>query len=134
MVQPLLVFSDWGVFVLRIVVGLIMVRHGWPKLKNLKSTGAWFEGVGFKPGIFWAAVAGLIELVGGLALVLGLLTQLAAFFIALEFLVVLLKFRKKTMFSQAVEIDWLIFAAALIIVTLGGGAISFDQFFGLLLY
>ena len=134
MIQPLLIFSDWAIFVARVVLGLILVRHGLPKLKNPKGTGVWLEGVGFRPGIFWGLVAGLLEFVGGLALVFGFLTQLASFFIVLQFLVILFKFKNKAMFEKDAEIDWLILTLALLILTLGSGALSVDEFFGLILY
>jgi len=134
MIQPLLVFGDWAIFILRAAVGLILIRHGLPKLKNLKGTGEWLESVGFKPGTFWAAVAGVVEFAGGLALVLGFLTQLAAFFIALQFLVILVKFKKDKIFAEESEIDWLILAAALALMTLGSGAWALERFFGLIIY
>ncbi len=134
MIQPLLVFSNSAIFILRVVVGLILMRHGLPKLKNLKGTGEWFQGIGFKPGTLWAAVAGVTEFVGGLAIVLGFLTQLAALFVALEFIVILVKFKKDEMFAKESELDWLILAAALALLTLGGGAASLERFLGLILY
>ena len=134
MIQPFLVFSNWAIFVLRVVIGLILMRHGLPKLKDIKGTGGWFQSIGFKPGTFWAVVAGVTELIGGLFLVLGFLTQLAAFFIVLEFLVILIRFKKDKMFAGESEIDWLILAAALALLTLGSGALSLERFLGLILY
>lgn len=136
MVQPLLIFSDWGILVLRIVLGLILIRHSLPKLKNLKGTGEWLESAGFRPGIFWAIVAGFVEFFGGLALVLGSFTQIAAIFVAGEFLVLLLKFRGKKMFvkDSGTELEWMTLTSALILMTLGGGNYSLDGFWGILLY
>lgn len=134
MIQPLLIFSDWAIFIGRVVLGLILMRHGLPKLRNLKGTGEWFQSISFRPGNFWAAVAGIVEFVGGLALVLGFLGQLAAFFVVLEFAVVLLKFKGKAMFQEDSEKDWLIFSLALLVLTLGSGALSADEILGLVLY
>jgi putative oxidoreductase len=134
MVQPLLVFSNWAILILRVVVGVVLMRHGLPKLKDLKGTGRWLESVGFKPGGFWAFVAGVVEFGGGLALVLGALTQFVAVIVALQFVVILLKFKKEKMFAKESELDWLILAAALAIATLGGGIFSLDNYFGLIVY
>ena len=136
MVQPLLIFSDWGILILRVVLGFVLVRHGLPKLSNLKGTGEWLQGVGFKPGIFWAVVVGVVEFFGGLALVFGLFTQIAAILIAGEFLVLLLKFRRGKMFvrDSATELEWMIFVGALILVTLGGGSYGLDSSWGVFLY
>lgn len=134
MVQPFLVFGNWAIFVLRVVVGLVLVRHGLPKLRDLKGTGEWFGSVGFRPGIFWALVAGLVEFGGGLAIILGFLTQFVSLFVALQFLIILLKFKKGKMFAKDSEIDWLILASALALLTLGSGAFSLDSYLGFIIY
>ncbi|MBI4034198.1 MAG: DoxX family protein [Candidatus Brennerbacteria bacterium] len=134
MIQPFLVWSDWAIFVLRVVVALTLIRHGLPKLKDLRGTGGWFESVGFRPGAFWALVAGLTETLGGLAMLLGFLTQLAALLVALEFVVILVKFRGSKMFAKDAELEWLILAAALALMTLGSGALSLNSYFGLIVY
>jgi putative oxidoreductase len=75
---------DTGVFLIRIVVGLLLVGHGSQKLfgwfggHGLEGTGGFFDTLGYKPGKHWAAVAGLSEFFGGLLFALGLLTPLAA--------------------------------------------------------
>jgi putative oxidoreductase len=67
-----------ALLVLRLVVGLGIASHGAQKLfgwfggYGLAGTGSFLESLGFRPGKFFAAVAGLAELGGGLLLVLGL--------------------------------------------------------------
>lgn len=74
---------DAGLFLLRLVVGLTMAAHGTQKLfgwfdgGGLKGTGAFFASSGYPSGTTMAAVAGVSETLGGLGLVLGLLTPLA---------------------------------------------------------
>jgi putative oxidoreductase len=133
MIQPFLVFSDWGILILRVVLGVILVAHGWPKIKNIKGTAEWM-GQTFKPGIFWATVVALTEFVGGLCLIFGFLTQVAAFFVAIEFLVIIFKVKKGKPLVDGFEFDLLILASALILLTLGSGGISLDNYFGVLLY
>ncbi|RPF27653.1 DoxX family protein [Georgenia muralis] len=73
-----------GLLLVRVVVGALLVGHGAQKLfgsfggYGVAGTGGWFESIGFRPGRAMAVVAGLSELVGGLLLVLGLLTPLAS--------------------------------------------------------
>src|SRR5215468_3457145 len=70
---------DAGVLVARAVFGLLMAGHGAQKLLGwfggygLTGTGGFFEGIGFRPGRVFAAVAGSAELAGGLLMVAGLL-------------------------------------------------------------
>lgn len=136
MIQPLLVFSDWGIFILRVVLGLIMVAHGLPKIKNLRGTAREFGGMGFRPGIFWATIVALVEFVGGLGLILGFFTQFFALLVAVQFIVILfkLKLRPGAKLAGGYELDLLIAASALILATLGSGALSLEQFLGVILY
>lgn len=75
--------SDVGLLLLRLVFGGLLAAAGLQKLfgwfggQGLAETGALFEQIGYSPGVFFAAVAGLLEAVGGLLLLLGLFTPLA---------------------------------------------------------
>ena len=133
MIQPLFVFGDWGLLVLRLVLGLILVVHGWPKIKDIKGTAAWMGQI-FKPGVFWAAVVSLTEFGGGLLILLGLFTQIVAVLVAIQFVVVILKMKAAKGFKDGYEFDLLIVAAALALVVLGGGAFGLDSAWGLIIY
>ena len=75
--------SDAGLLLLRVVFGGLLAAAGLQKLlgwfggPGLTETGAVFEQIGYRPGVFFAAVAGLLETAGGLLLLLGLFTPLA---------------------------------------------------------
>lgn len=133
MIQPFFIFSDWAFLILRVVLGAVMIYHGLPKLKNLKATGDGFSGMGFRPGGFWALVVGILEFVGGIMLVVGLLTQFVSIILAAQFLVILLKLKKfKNM--KEYEYDMVLFASLLVLATVGGGVWNIDRFFGIFLY
>ncbi|ARF59433.1 DoxX family membrane protein [Streptomyces gilvosporeus] len=74
---------DAGLLLLRIVLGLTMAGHGAQKLfgwfggGGLDGTGQFFTMSGYPSGRSMALVAGLSETLGGLGLVIGLLTPLA---------------------------------------------------------
>ncbi|HTU17890.1 MAG TPA: DoxX family protein [Gemmataceae bacterium] len=69
-----------GLLLLRVVVGAAFMFHGWPKIQNPTH---WMDAHGGSgmPGALQAAAA-VSEFGGGLALILGLLTPLAALGIA----------------------------------------------------
>lgn len=73
-----------ALFALRLIVGLLFVGHGAQKLfgsfggAGIEGTTATFEKVGLRPARVHAIAAGCAELGGGLLLVLGLLSPLAA--------------------------------------------------------
>jgi putative oxidoreductase len=70
-----------GLLVLRVAVGVTMIAHGYNHIYRggkIAGTGRWFESLGMKPGWLHAWLASITELAAGTALVLGLLTPLAA--------------------------------------------------------
>src|SRR5438270_2903326 len=70
--------ADIALLVLRVVVGGVVMQHGLLKLGwvgtggSIKGVAGWFNGMGLKPGLFWALVAVAAEAGGGLLTVLGL--------------------------------------------------------------
>ncbi|MFD7783806.1 DoxX family protein [Streptomyces nojiriensis] len=74
---------DAGLLLLRLVLGLTMAAHGSQKLfgwfggGGISGTGQFFTASGYPAGDAMAVLAGLTETLGGLGLVLGLLTPLA---------------------------------------------------------
>ncbi|MGH3071287.1 MAG: DoxX family protein [Gaiellaceae bacterium] len=79
---------EYGLLLLRIVVGLLFAAHGSQKLFGWfggggpQGTAAFFGSVGFRMPAVMAVVAGLSEVGGGLLLATGLLTPLASFLLA----------------------------------------------------
>src|SRR4051812_28991453 len=70
-----------GLLILRVSVGATMIAHGYNHIYRggkIKGTAGWFASLGMKPGILHAWLASITELAAGGALVLGLLTPLAA--------------------------------------------------------
>jgi len=133
MIQFLFVFGDWGILALRVLLGVILAKHGWPKISRLRATAADFSSLGFRPGIFWASIVAFLEFFGGLALIGGFFTQILAGLLFLEFLVIILKMKTKNGFG-AWELDGLIAAASLVLVVLGAGRFSLDAFWNIFLY
>lgn len=73
-----------GFLLLRLAVGTIIAAHGAQKLfgwfggYGIAGTGGWLESLGFRPGRLHATVTGLAEFGGGVLLMLGFMTPLAA--------------------------------------------------------
>ncbi|MCL4405089.1 MAG: DoxX family protein [Patescibacteria group bacterium] len=117
------IWSPAALFVLRVVLGAIFVAHGWPKIKNIRQTQINFSSMGFRPGAVWGTLITLLEFVGGLAVILGILTQPLAILFAVEMLVATLwKIKQGKGFVDGYEFDLLLLAAALVLITLGSGA------------
>ncbi len=72
---------DSGLLVLRIGVALIFIFSGWFKVTNLEMTVTGFASMGFVS--FWAYLVTAVELLGGIAVLLGLCTRVAALLLAI---------------------------------------------------
>jgi putative oxidoreductase len=84
-------WSQYAAMPLRGVLGVLFLVLGYTRLSGSGLTGTTqlMESVGLTPGIAWAWVAGLLELVGGAALIIGVLTRWTALVLALESLAAL---------------------------------------------
>ena len=129
MLSYFLLFQEFAPTILRVVLGAAFIVHGYPKLFTPFFSGfaGWLESIGFKPGKFWALVVGVVEFFGGIALILGIFTQLAAALIAVNMLVAMAKVKwGKVKFVETEksgwELDLIYFAVAVSILLTGPGA------------
>lgn len=60
---------------LRLAVGAVLAYEGWVKMGNPMALSGFVESLHFYPGWFWSPVLGLVNLVGGLCIMAGLLTR-----------------------------------------------------------
>jgi putative oxidoreductase len=60
---------------LRLAVGAVLAYEGWLKMGNPLAMTGFVESLGFYPGWFWSPLLGLVNLVGGICIMLGLLTR-----------------------------------------------------------
>jgi putative oxidoreductase len=64
--------ADIGLFLLRVVAGVVFMYNGWPKLKNWKETFQWFTKERWPLPMLSTIIASIGETFGGLFLVIGL--------------------------------------------------------------
>lgn len=78
------VVRDVGLLVTRVLLGVILIAHGWQKAVTMgvDATAAGFTQMGVPMPEVSAAIATAVELGGGTLLVLGLLTPLAGLAVA----------------------------------------------------
>jgi putative oxidoreductase len=131
---------DAGLLFARLVVGLLLAAHGTQKVfgwfdgYGLAGTGGFFEQLGFRPGRFFAAVAGGTEVVSGLLLALGLLGPIGPALILSVMLVAAVTVHLPGgIFAQnnGVEVPLLYATAAAALALTGFGAYSLDAALGL---
>jgi len=121
---------------LRIGVGVVMALHGWTKWTQGQE--GWLKGemlvkLGLPYPEILAWVVLVTELVGGILIVLGLLTRIWAIGMAIEMIVVLVMVEGKGFpfltpegRVWAGELEWLLLFGALALLFLGPGKASLD--------
>lgn len=120
----LVYFSDWVLLAARVVVGMVMIYYGYPKIKDLKANGEDFVKMGFRPGIFWGTIVALTEFVGGIFLLAGILVEFVALAIAVEMILGTLKKLKWGKDFKDYSYDLLILSIALLLIAFGPGTFA----------
>jgi putative oxidoreductase len=132
--------DDWTLTLIRVVAGGVMLPHGMQKMFG------WFGGAGFSGTIhnfgqrgFAAPLVVLVilaEFFGSIGLILGFLSRIAAFGIAIDMTVAAITTTSKFgMFinwsgkqkGEGMEFQFLMIAMAVAILFAGGGAWSVDR-------
>lgn len=111
--------SELGFWALRLTVGIIFINAGWMKLADMGKTVAAFSGMGFSS--FWAWIASIAELVGGIAVILGVATHIAAGLLAITMVVATIVVLRTGPFMMAYAPIALL-GSTLALFGLGGGA------------
>jgi putative oxidoreductase len=140
MIRTLNKLQPWALTFLRVVLGVSMLVHGWEKLipaagihrahplAGVEAFCRYVVTLGLPYWLGYVSVA--TEFLGGMLLVLGLLTRVTALFIAVNMLVALGTVGIHQGFGIYSYITELA-AIAILLVTTGSGALALDRRFGL---
>ncbi|GAA4282660.1 DoxX family protein [Brevibacterium daeguense] len=118
--------------ILRMALGFLFVAHGWQKFTEwtIAGTQASFVEMGIPLAGAAAPAVAVLELVGGIALILGILTRPVALLLALTmFGALLLVHLPAGVFvaNNGIELVLILGAAALALALVGPGRVSVDQ-------
>ena len=137
--QPVAQFAGFGPLILRVMAGTIMGIHGWQKLTEFgpANFGRLLADLGIPLGVFMGYVVTFAELIGGIFLIVGLLSRLAALMLAIEMIVTTLLVKTHVGFiappgsGAGAELDLILLAAFLTILLVGPGRLAIDELLGI---
>jgi putative oxidoreductase len=131
--------QPWGAFLMRLVLGLAMICHGYTKVVpsggfHRGNTFAALEHFAHYVGSlglpYWLGyVSALTEFLGGILILLGLLTRFAAFMIACNMAVALALVTRHHGYTGS-EYGLALFVIALMLLFYGAGNVAVDRKIG----
>jgi uncharacterized membrane protein YphA (DoxX/SURF4 family) len=125
----LLTYGLLSPFILRVTLGLILANLGYLKLTKEKAS--WeviFKMMGLsKQKELATIIVGIVEIVGGLALIAGFYTQIAALvFVFLNGIEMYIEYKNAMLIKRNIVFYILIFVIALSLLFSGAGFMAFD--------
>ena len=124
----LLNYSLLAPFILRVVLGLIFLDLGILIFKSEKARWvASFETLGLRPATFFVPLYGALQIMGGVLLIIGLWTQVAALAFAIFTGIELyIEWRAREVLKRDMVFYILLFAISVSLLLTGPGAYAFD--------
>ncbi len=123
-----------GLAILRVVTGVVFVAHGYQKFFGMGIPGVtqFFTGLGAPLPHVSAMVVSTVELLGGIALILGLLTRLVVIPLAIDMLTAIILFHSKHGFfvPSGIEFVMMLLTSCIALGLAGPGAFSIDRILG----
>jgi len=125
---------NWATVPLRLALGVPLAAHGAQKLfgwfggYGLHATAAFFgQNLGMHPALLWATLAGCGEFFGGLFVLAGGATRLAALTTGIVMAVAVWTIHPAGFFlPNGIEYPLALFLASVSLLVSGGGALSLD--------
>lgn len=112
---------------IRIMAGVAFILHGMPKFNDLLGTQGFFASVGIPADL--ALLIGLLEVIGGILLIVGLVTRVATILFAVEMMcaILIVKAGNSFMGQGGFEVDLLLMSISISLAISGPGRLSIER-------
>jgi putative oxidoreductase len=114
----------YGSLPIRIVAGITFVAHGLPKFENIAGTQGFFGSIGLPPEL--ALPVGLLEVIGGIFLLVGVVTRISAALLIIDMIGAIVLVRLPDGFVDGYELESLLIAISVSLLITGPGRISVE--------
>ena len=136
--SPMNRLAEFAPLVVRIIAGIIMAAHGFQKLQaGPGNFGEFLAQLGVPLPTLMGYVVTLVELVGGILLIVGLFSRLAALLLTIDLVVAILLVKVNVGLiapaqqGAGAELDLALIAGFLVILFAGPGSLSLDRTLGI---
>jgi putative oxidoreductase len=114
----------FGPLPIRVLVGIAFMAHGYPKLIDVPKTQGFFGSIGLPPEL--AVLIGLLEFIGGLVLLLGVLTRISSALLIADMIGAIFLVKISKGFVGGAELELLLLAGCASLLITGPGRISIE--------
>lgn len=136
---PMARLAGFAPLVARVIVGIIMAAHGWQKLQIGPANFGQgvLAGLGVPFPVFMGYVVTFVELIGGILLIVGLLSRLAALLLTIDLTVAILLVKVNVGLlspqdgGAGAELDLALIAGFLVVLLAGPGKLALDHALGI---
>lgn len=116
-------------FLVRLALAIVFILHGWEKVANMPEAITAFAGMGFSA--FWVYLVAWVELLGGIAMLLGVWTRCAGWLLAIIMAVTIYVMKGMGMgLSGGYEFNVVLLLIALAVSFAGPGTLTVKKLFG----
>lgn len=117
--------SSFSPLPLRVIAGTAFIMHGLPKLSGIGKTQGFFGMLGLPPEL--ALPIALLEVIGGIVLLLGIFTRIASILFIIEMTGAILAAKITKGFVGGYEIELLLMFISISLLISGPGRISIER-------
>ena len=112
---------------IRVMAGIAFITHGLPKFENLQGVQGFFASVGIPAEL--ALPIGLLEVIGGILLIVGLITRITSILFIIEMIGVVLVVKAGASITGegGIEVELLLMAISISLLLSGPGRISIER-------
>jgi putative oxidoreductase len=114
----------FGPFPIRILAGITFLAHGLPKFENVVGTQGFFGSIGLPPEL--ALPIGLLEVIGGIFLIVGVLTRITAALLIIDMIGAIFLVKLPDGFVGGYELESLLIGISISLLLIGPGRISIE--------
>jgi putative oxidoreductase len=116
--------SAYGPLPIRILAGITFIAHGLPKFEDIAETQGFFGSIGLPPEL--ALPIGLLEVIGGIVLIIGVLTRIAAALLIIDMIGAIILVKLPDGFVGGYEFELLLIAISVSLLLTGPSRISIE--------